>query len=77
MPKVKIYTSSTCHWCVKAKELFKKHNIEYEELNCTENPSYRDEVIKKTGQRGVPVIEIGSKLIIGYDEDALKEALKI
>ena len=75
--KVKIYTSSTCHWCMKAKEFFKKNKVEYEELNCSENPSYRDEVVKKTGQRGVPVIEVGNKIIIGYDEDELKEALKL
>ena len=77
MEKVKIYTSSTCHWCMKAKEFFKQHKVEYEELNCSENPTYRDEVIKKTGQRGVPVIEIGKKIIIGYDEDELRSALKL
>ncbi len=74
---VKVYSTNTCPWCEKTKQFLKQHNIKYEDINVSSDPKLREEIIKKTGQRGVPVIEIGNKIIIGYDEDALSEALKL
>ena len=76
-PTVKIYTTPTCTWCMKAKEFFKEHNVKFEEINVREDMKAREQMIKKSGQMGVPVIEIGDTIIVGYDEDALKEALHI
>jgi glutaredoxin len=57
------------------KEFFKKNNVEYEEKNVAEDAAARDEMIVKSGQMGVPVIEIDGKIIIGFDQPRLKEAL--
>ncbi len=76
MAEVLIYTSPTCAWCKKTKEFFAKHNVKYTELNVAEE-KYAQEAQKKSGQIGVPVIEIDRKVIVGFDEPALKKALKL
>ena len=75
--KVKIYTTSTCPWCVKTKEFFKAHNIKYEEANVGADEKARNEMFEKSGQFGVPVIDVNGTIIVGYDKEALKKALSI
>lgn len=77
MTKVKIYSTPTCPFCKKAKAFFKEHNIEYEDVNVAGDEKARDEMIEKSGQMSVPVIEIGDKIIVGFYEQELKKALKI
>ena len=74
---VKIYTTPTCPWCKKTKEFFKENNIEYEEMDVTANQEAQKEMIDKSGQMGVPVIDIDGEIIVGYDVDKLKKALKL
>ncbi len=77
MSTVKIYTTSTCPWCVKAKEFFKQNNVKYEEIDVQKDPKKAEEMMEKSGQMGVPVIEIDKKIIVGFDKNAIKAALKI
>ena len=77
MTKVKIYSTPTCPFCKRAKAFFKEHNIEYEDINVAEDEKARDEMVEKSGQMGVPVIEIGDKIIVGFDEQELKKTLKV
>jgi len=77
MPKVKIYTTPTCVYCKMTKEFFKKNNIQYEEKDVASDAASRDEMIAKSGQFGVPVIDIDEKIIIGFDQPRLKEALSL
>ncbi len=72
---VKIYTTPTCVYCKMAKEYFKSNNIEYIELNVSEDDKARAEMIDKSGQMGVPVIEIDDKIIVGFDKGALDGVL--
>ncbi len=73
--KVKIYSTPTCFYCQKAKEFFVKNNIKYEEMNVAEDAKAREEMVKKSHQMGVPVIEIGHEIIVGFDRIALEEVL--
>jgi glutaredoxin-like YruB-family protein len=75
--KVKVYSTPFCPYCTMAKEFLKKHQIEFEEVNVQENRAAAIEMIKKSGQNGVPVIEIDGRIIVGFDEPALREALGI
>ena len=77
MPDVKIYTTPTCPWCKKTKEFFKENNVEYEEVDVTANQEAQKQMIDKSGQMGVPVIEIDGEIIVGYDVEKLKKALKL
>jgi len=75
MAKVRIFTTNTCPYCDMAKEFFKKNSIEYEELNVKENPEAAKEAVELSGQNGVPVIEIGDTVVVGFNKKAIEEAL--
>ena len=60
-----------------AKNFFKKHNIAYDEKDVAADQIAAQEMIKKSGQMGVPVIEIDEKIIIGFDQEKIAELLKI
>jgi glutaredoxin-like YruB-family protein len=77
MKKVGIYTTPSCVYCRKAKDMFQKHNIPYSEYNVMTDVTKRDEMIRRTGQMGVPVIEVDGTLVIGFDERRLREMLGI
>ncbi len=73
--KVTIYTTPTCPYCQLAKDFFKENKVKYEEVNVAENRKALEEMIEKSGQMGVPVIEIEGTIIIGFNKKAMKEAL--
>ena len=77
MAEVKVYTTSTCGWCVKVKDFLKEHKIKFKEVNVEEDAEAAMTMVEKTGQQGVPVIEIDDKFVIGYDVPELKKLLKI
>ena len=73
--KVKIYTTTTCPWCVKTKEYLKANNVRYIEVNVAAEEKARNEMFEKSGQFGVPVTDVNGTIIVGYDKEALKKAL--
>lgn len=75
--RVIIYSTPYCVYCKMAKEFFKKNGVAYEEKDVASDPVAQQEMIAKSGQMGVPVIRIGEKIIIGFDQSKLKEALNI
>jgi glutaredoxin 3 len=77
MKDVIIYSTPVCHFCQLAKEFFKEHNIAYTEYDVAADRAKREEMVEKSGQLGVPVIEIGDDVMIGYSEKALRQALDI
>lgn len=76
MLKVKIYTTPTCPWCKKTKEFLKSKRVKYTEVDVAGNEKAQKEMIKKSKQMGVPVIDVDGKIIVGYDTDAIEKALK-
>lgn len=77
MADVKIYTTSTCPYCTMAEDFLKENNINYTEIDVGANREKADEMIKKSGQMGVPVIEINGEIIIGFDKKRISELLGI
>ncbi len=77
MANVKIYTTPTCAYCAMAKEFFGKNDIEYEERNLVNNPEAREEMIRKSHQMGVPVIDINGQIFVGFNRGELEKALKV
>ena len=75
--RIKIYKTENCPYCVLAKEFLRKNKIKFEEIDVGKDHKAAKEMIKISGQTGVPVIDINGKIIIGFDEDELKEALDI
>lgn len=72
MATVKVYSTPKCPWCKKAKEFFSANNIAFKDVNVAEDEAARADMIKRSGQMGVPVIDIDGELVIGYDLNKLK-----
>lgn len=77
MKKVTIYSTPTCHYCSLAKDFFKENGVAFEEHNVASDLDKRKEMVEKSSQMGVPVIDIEGKIIVGFDQGAIKEALEI
>ncbi len=71
MAKVTIYSTPTCGYCKMAKEFFTENNIEFEDFNVAENEEKRNEMIKRSGQMGVPVIYVDEEMTVGFDKARL------
>lgn len=77
MKKVEIYSTPVCKYCNLAKDFFKKNNIAYTEFDVASDATKRAEMVEKSGQLGVPVIDIGGDVVVGYDEAVIKELLGV
>lgn len=75
--KVRVFSTSTCPWCNVAKQFLKDSHVEFEEVDVSADPHAAQEMVRKSGQRGVPVIEIDGKMIVGFNKEALKKALAL
>jgi len=72
--KIKVYSTPTCPYCRKTREYLKEKNIEFQDIDVSE--SRENAKIEKSGQMGVPVIEINGKIIVGFDKEVLEKELK-
>lgn len=77
MSNVQIYSTPTCGYCKLAKDYFTAHNIAYTEHNVAVDLEKRKELVEKSGQMGVPVIDIDGAVIVGFDKPKLAELLNI
>ncbi len=77
MKKVEIYSTPVCKYCVAAKDFFKKNNIPYSEYDVAVDQAKRAEMVEKSGQLGVPVIDVGGDIVVGFDEKVLRELLEV
>ena len=73
--KVTVYSTSTCPFCIRAKQYLKENNIAFEDIDVSVNHEKAQEMIKKSGQMGVPVLEIEGQIIVGFDKEKIKETL--
>lgn len=75
--QVIIYTTPSCVYCKMAKEFFKEHNVQYEEKNVVFDDKAREDMITKSGQMGVPVIEVEGTVVVGFGKERLSQLLGI
>ncbi len=75
--KIIVYGTTVCPWCHKTREFLTAQKIKFTDINVGENEKAKKDMIKKSGQLGVPVIDINGKIIIGFDESAIRKALKL
>lgn len=74
---VKIYSTPTCSYCVRVKQFLKENNVVYEDFDVSRDQAKADEMVKKSGQIGVPIIDIEGDIIVGFDKERIKKALGI
>jgi len=75
--KVTVYSTPTCPFCIRAKQFLKESNIQFQDIDVSSDQVKAQEMIDRSGQMGVPVIDVDGKIIIGFDKDKIKEALGI
>jgi glutaredoxin 3 len=74
---VKVYSTPTCPYCKLTKEFLSEQKVNFTDINVADNPTAANEMVKLSGQMGVPVIDVDSKIIVGWNKGALEEALGI
>jgi len=75
--KVTVYSAPWCPWCNKSNEWLDAHKIKYENKDVDKDPKSAEEMVKKSGQTGIPVTDVDGEIIIGYDVPRLSKALGI
>ena len=73
---IKVYSTPTCPWCHKVKAFLKEKGVEFEEIDVAADQEAAKNMVEKSGQMGVPQIEINGKMIVGFDQKALEVELK-
>lgn len=78
MPKsVKVYSTPTCPWCIRTKQFLKDNNIIFEDIDVGADEKAAEEMVQKSGQMGVPVLDIEGVIIVGYDLSKIRSTLGI
>lgn len=73
--KITVYSTPMCPFCIRAKQFLKDSNVQFEDIDVSENQDKAQDMIKRSGQMGVPVIDIGGEIIVGFDKEKIKEVL--
>ena len=76
MTEIKVYSTPTCPWCYRVKEYLEERGIEFTEINVAEDLEGREEMLSKSGQMGVPQIEINGKIIVGFNQQAIDSEIE-
>lgn len=76
MKSIKIYSTPTCTYCKLAKEYLKAKGISFTEVNVAEDEAQLNEMVQKSGQMGVPVIDVGGTILVGFNKKELEQALQ-
>ena len=73
--KVIVYSTPTCPYCDFAEDFLRENNIEFEAVDVSQNQARAQEMIQKSGQMGVPVIDVDGNIVIGFNKAKLKQLL--
>lgn len=77
MANIIIYSTPSCVYCKLAKQFFKENNLAYTEHNVQEDLVAQKEMLEKSHQLGVPVIDVDGEIFVGFDKKGLSQVLKI
>ncbi len=77
MPIVRVYTTVACPYCYTLKEFLKEHNIEFEDIDITKDEKVKDDIIKRSGAIGAPIMEVDGEIIVGFDRAKIVKLLKL
>lgn len=72
---IKVYSTPTCPYCTMAKDYLKEKNVSFSDLNVAQDTNAAEEMVRKSGQMGVPVLDVNGKIIVGFDKPKIDSAL--
>ena len=75
--KIKVFSTPVCPYCYTLKEFLKQRNVEFEDIDVSQNEEEQKRMVEKTGQMSVPVVEIDEEMIIGFDRAKICKLLNI
>ncbi len=75
--KVTVYSTPTCPFCIRTKQFLRDSNIVFEDIDVSANPDKVQEMVDKSGQMGVPVLDIDGEIVVGFDKEGIKRALEL
>ena len=75
MAKIKVYSTPTCPYCRMVKSFLKEKGVDFEDIDVSVDSKAAEQMIQKSGQMGVPQIEINEKIIVGFDKEAIESEL--
>lgn len=73
--RVVVFTTPTCSWCARAKSYLRKQGVRFKEVDVSRDPQAARDLVRRTGQMGVPVIEIDGRPIVGFDQRRVDQLL--
>jgi len=73
---ITLYSTPSCTYCRKAKDYFQTNRVRFTEYDVSRDQRRADEMVRKSGQMGVPVIDINGKIIVGFNQPEVERALK-
>jgi glutaredoxin-like YruB-family protein len=71
-----LYSTPSCGYCKQAKAYFQQKKVPFTEYNVAQDMGRADEMVRKSGQMGVPVIDVNGKIIVGFNQPEIDRALK-
>ena len=77
MKNVMVYSTPTCPWCIRTKQFLKENNVPFTDFDVSSNSKKAEEMTQKSGQMGVPVLDIEGTIIVGFDKEKIKQSLGI
>ena len=77
MIKVRVFSTPSCPYCVTLKEFLKEHNVAFEDIDVSQDKKASDEMVEKSGQMGVPVVDIDGEIVVGFDREKIVKLLNI
>ena len=73
---IALYSTPSCGFCTKAKAFFRERHIPFTEYNVAADQRKAEEMVRKSGQMGVPVIDINGRIIVGFNQPEIERALR-
>ncbi|MFZ5911211.1 MAG: glutaredoxin family protein [Chloroflexota bacterium] len=74
-PRVIVFSTPTCSFCNMAKKYFREKGVRFRDVDVSRDPSAARDMLRRSGQSGVPVIDIGGKIIVGFDRPKINKLL--
>jgi glutaredoxin 3 len=75
--RVVVFSTPTCGYCTAAKQYFRQKGIKFQDVDVSKDPSAARDMVRRSGQQGVPVIDIGGKIVVGFDRPKINQLLGI
>lgn len=73
--RVLVFTTPTCSWCTRVKAYLRENRVQFREIDITRDPKAAENLVRKTGQTGVPVVEIDGRPVVGFDKPRIDALL--